>query len=372
MVGRPSYARRVPDASTLRAHFPVFERVAYLNAGTCGPLAAEALQRGADSALRAAEEGRSADYYPRLGEAREELRARYGELVGAQSPHDVAVTASTSEGMARVIAGLDLRPGDEIVTADDEHPGLLGPLSAARRLRGITVKVVPLRRIAAHIGRRTKLVACSHVHWATGELAPEDLAARPADVPLLLDGAQAAGAVPVDVAALRCDFYAAAGQKWLCGPVGLGLLWISPDWQERVMVHMPTYAHLSEPSAGLEARPWPDARAHDAFATSAEAYLAGVAAHDVLADAGWADVHARAAALAADLADQLAERGHEVAPRGRSTLVSWKAEDPDAVVAACAERGVAVRSFAGLPWVRASVGAWNDQSDLKRLLAAIA
>ncbi len=359
------------DASVIRAHFPVFEKVAYLNAGTCGPLAAAALQRGADSALSAAEDGRSGEYFGRLIEARDQLRAAYAGLLGAARPQDVAVTASTSEGMARVIAGLDLRPGDEIVTADDEHPGLLGPLSAARRLRGVTVKVVPLDEIAHHLGRRTKLVACSHVHWATGEVAPRDLAERPAGVPLLLDGAQGAGAVPTDVTALRCDFYAAAGQKWMCGPVGLGMLWISPEWQERLMVHMPTYLHLSEPAAGLDARPWPDARAHDAFATSAEAYLAGLAAHDVLADAGWDTVHDRAVTLAAGLADALTDRGREVARRGATTLVSWREDDPADVVARCAERDVVVRSFPGLPWVRASVGAWNDQTDLRRLLAAI-
>ncbi|WP_372788896.1 aminotransferase class V-fold PLP-dependent enzyme [Paraconexibacter sp.] len=355
----------------LRAHFPVLETTAYLNAGTCGPLPAAALQAGADSALAAAEEGRSTAYYERLVEARDGLRARYAERLGAAAPEDVAITSSTSEGMARVLTGLDLRSGDEIVTADDEHPGLLGPLSAARRLRGITVKVVPLRVIDQHIGRRTKLVACSHVHWATGELAPEGLANRPAGVPLLLDGAQGAGAVPVDVGTLRCDFYAAAGQKWLCGPIGLGMLWISPAWQERLMAHMPTYPHLADPSAGLDARPWPDARAHDAFATSAEALIAGRASHDVLADAGWDSVMSRAAGLASDLAGELADRGHTVAPRGHTTLVSWRSDDPAEMVERCARHRVIVRSFPGLPWVRASVGAWNDRGDIDRLLAAL-
>jgi len=361
----------VSTASSLRAHFPVLERIAYLNAGTCGPLPAEALQAGADSALRAAEEGRSMAYYERLFETRDRLRGAYGDLLGAPAAQ-VAVTSCTSEGMARVIAGLDLRPGDEIVTADDEHPGLLGPLSAARRLRGVTVKVVPLRRIAQHVGRRTRLVACSHVHWATGEIAPAELADRPPGVPLLLDGAQGAGAIGVDVADLRCDFYAAAGQKWLCGPVGLGMLWISPAWQERLMAHMPTYMHLSDPSAGLDARPWPDARAHDAFATSAEAFAAAVAAHDVFASAGWADVHERATRLAGELADELTDRGRTVAARGDTTLVSWREDDPSAVVDACAARDVVVRAFPGLPWVRASVGAWNDRSDLDRLLEVLA
>lgn len=361
----------MPSASSLRPHFPVLEQLAYLNAGTCGPVPAEALEAMAEAALMAAEQGRSTTYYERLLGARDELRARYAGLLGAAAPGHVAVTASTSEGMARVITGLDLRAGDEILTADDEHPGLLGPLAAARRLRGVTVKVVPLRRIHQHVGRRTKLVACSHVHWATGELAPAELADRPDGVPLLLDGAQGVGAVPVDVQALRCDFYAGAGQKWLCGPVGLGMLWISPAWHERLMVHTPTYPHLSVPAAGLDARPWPDARAHDGFAISAETYLAGLAAFDVLAAAGWDDVHARAADLAEELAGELTAAGRTVAPRDRTTLVSWHDDDPAAAVARCAERGVVVRAFPGLPWVRASVGAWSDRTDLRRLLAAI-
>jgi selenocysteine lyase/cysteine desulfurase len=361
----------VTSASALRSHFPVLERTAYLNSGTCGPVPAEAAHAGAEEALRALEDGRAEAYYGRLIDLRDRLRAAYATLLGAASTNDVAVTASTSEGMARVLAGLDLRAGDEIVTADDEHPGLLGPLSAARRLRGVTVKVVPLQKIAQNIGRRTRLVACSHVHWATGELAPAELADRPAGVPLLLDGAQGSGAVPVDVGELRCDFYAGAGQKWMCGPVGTGMLYVSPEWHERLMVPGPTYPHLADPAAGLDARPWPDARAHDAFATSAETYASALAAHDLLAGAGWADVHARAAGLAGELAEDLTRRGREVAPRGASTLVSWREDDPAAVVARCAERHVVVRSFPGLPWVRASVGAWNDTSDLRRLLTAL-
>ncbi len=137
------------------------------------------------------------------------------------------------------------------------------------------------------------------------------------------------------------------------------------------MAHMPTYTHLSDPGAGIDARPWPDARAHDAFATSAEALVAACAAHDVLADSGWESVIDRAAGLAAELASELEERGHDVAPRGDTTLVSWRSDDPASVVERCAEHRVVVRSFPGLPWVRASVGAWNDRSDLDRLLAVL-
>ena len=108
-------------------------------------------------------------------------------------------------------------PGDEVLTSDEEHPGLLRRWPP--RARGAaSPSAGAVRASSPRRGRaRTKLVACSHVSWITGEVVDcEALAATGA--PVLLDGAQGLGAVPVDVASLGCDFYAASGQKWLCGP----------------------------------------------------------------------------------------------------------------------------------------------------------
>src|SRR5690606_19839741 len=149
------------------------------------------------------------------------------------------------------------------VVAEQEHPGLLGPLTALVRRYGVVVRTAPLERIVEAVEPTTRLVACSHVRWIDGTVAPDGLRELANDVPVLLDGAQAAGAIPVDVAALGCAFYAAPGQKWLCGPVGTGMLWIAPAWQPRV-APMPTYENLAVPGAGLDAAPWDDARAHDA------------------------------------------------------------------------------------------------------------
>ena len=120
---------------------------------------------------------------------------------------DVALTTCTSEGIAQTIGGLGARShGDEILTSDEEHPGLLGALAAARELRGVAIREVPLPSIAEAVGPRTRLIACSHVGWVSGLLAPAELAE--VDVPVLLDGAQGVGAVEVDVRALGCDAYA--------------------------------------------------------------------------------------------------------------------------------------------------------------------
>lgn len=355
------------DAQALREQFPVCARLAYLNAGTCGPLPEAAVGAQTSVLEASARQGRAQAYYAQLRALATQRRAAFAALLHAE-PADVALTTSTSEGIVRVLAGLDLRPGDEVLTSDEEHPGLLGPLAAARAQRGVAVRAVPFDRLADEVSPATRLVACSHVSWVRGRLVP-DLSA--VDAPVLLDGAQGAGAVAVDVTALGCDFYAASGQKWLCGPVGTGLLWVSPAWSERLAATGPTYMNLADPDAGLDAVPAAGAVRHDAGAQSLEAHAASAAAFVVLATAGWDAVCERAATLADALVAALVDRGFEVAPRDRTTLVSWRDADPPATKARCAQAGVVIRDLPGTGLLRASVGAWNDESDLERLLAAL-
>ncbi|MDX6639799.1 MAG: L-cysteine/cystine lyase [Solirubrobacteraceae bacterium] len=358
------------DAEALRAEFPVCAHRAYLNAGTCGPVPRASLAALRDVADHAIAEGRGSGYYERLIEVRDRLRAAYAGVLGAVAS-DVAITTSTSDGIARVLLGLDLAAGDEILIAEHEHPGLIGPLIAARERVGVTVREVALADLPGSVGPATRLIACSHVAWTTGEVLG-DLGGLPEDLPVLLDGAQGAGAMAIDVGRLGCAFYAGSGQKWMCGPVGTGMLWVSPAWRDRLAAASPTYMNLEEPALGMATRVWSDARAHDMTAISLETVAPALAAHDTLAAFGWENVHARGRELAAQAAAALAEAGREVAPRGPSTLVSWRSDDPAAEAARLVEAGVLVRSFAGLPYVRASIGAWNDESDLQRLVSAAA
>jgi selenocysteine lyase/cysteine desulfurase len=355
------------DAARLRAEFPVFERVAYLNAGTCGPLPA-ASRRALDEVVDLAEvDGRRAAYHDRFLVLRDRQREAYAALLGAH-PDDVALTTSTSDGVARVLAGLRLGEGDEILTADAEHPGLLGPLLGARERHGVAIRVAPLAELPEHVTERTRLVACSHVGWVAGDVAPR----IDAGVPVLLDGAQGVGAVPVDVRALGCAFYAGSGQKWLCGPIGTGMLYVAPEWRERLRPLGYAYVNYEDATRALDAAALhPTARRFDTSALPPELSAAALAAVDVLAGFGWDRVHARGRALAAALAGRLAEAGRTVAPRGDTTLVAWEDADPRAAQDRLAAAGVAVRFLPGTPYLRASVGAWNDERDLDRLLAAL-
>jgi L-cysteine/cystine lyase len=356
------------DVSSLRAQFPVLKQLAYLNAGTDGPLPAAAARAAARELQREAEDGRGPAHFARRSELSGELRAAYAAALGCE-PGELALSTCTSEGIAQVIGGLELAQDDEILSSDEEHPGLLGALAAARELKGVAVRTVGLSDIADAIGPRTRLVACSHVGWMSGRVAPEGLAH--VEVPVLLDGAQGVGAMPVDVATLGCDAYAGAGQKWLCGPDGTGMLYVSEELRGRLRIERRGYPNLADPDAGLDARLHEDARSLDSQLLSAETLACALAAVGVLQDAGWQAVHERARGLAARLAELLGEHGRTVAPRGDSTLVSFESPDPAHERERLLDRGVILRNIPGTPWLRASVGAWNDEDDLDRLLVAL-
>ncbi len=356
------------DPAALRAEFPVLQRVAYLNAGTDGPLAAAAVKFAQAELEAELTEGRTTAHFERRFELQAALRAGYARVLGA-AVEDVALTTSTSEGIGAVMAGMDLGPGDEIVSSDEEHPGVLGPLKAARE-RGATIRLVPFGELASAVTATTTLVVCSHVGWVSGEVAPAELAEL--DVPVILDGAQGSGAVPVDVNALNCAAYAAAGQKWLCGADGTGMLYVSPRRRERIRPIAPSYVSFEDTTRQLESPYKPDARRYDTPSLSREAAALTLGALEVLERHGFDAVLARGREQAADLARRLEETGHTVAPRGDTTLVAWEDTDPEGTRDRLRDAGIVVRNLPGRPLLRASVGAWNDESDLERLLAALA
>ncbi len=365
----------MPEPSAFRAQFPVFERLSYLNAGTEGPVptqAAEAARARIEYEARAGRCGRP--YFEDVIKLAASLRAAYSRVLGCAA-EEVALTGSTTDGVNTVLAGLDLRPGQEILTTDEEHPGLLAPLGLARRRHGVRVRAVPFDRVAAEVSGQTRLVACSHVSWVSGRVVDvEALSESPA--PVLLDAAQALGAIPVEVSSLGCDFYAASGQKWLCGPEGSGCLFVAPRRLEELAIPWPGYGSLADPEHALELEPAAGAARFDHGFPSGLRSTWALASMQVLEEAGWDWVHARAAALAERLSELLRARGLEVLERSRSTLVTWKAataRDPTDEVQRLAAAGLVVRSiplFGGL--LRASIGAWSDEPELERLAAVAA
>jgi L-cysteine/cystine lyase len=356
------------DAAEVRREFPVLERVAYMNAGTDGPVPRRGYE-AAEARLRLElEGGRSgAQYFERLKAIGQSMRERAAGLLGCEVS-EVALTRSTTDGVDTVMSAIrDIGPGDEVLTTDEEHPGLLAPLELARRHAGFDVRFVPFAEIAGEISPRTKLVACSHISWVNGLVVDtEALAASHARV--LLDGAQGLGAVPLDMRALGCDFYAASGQKWMCGPDGSGYLYVRGDLCGELDPPWPSFASLADASKPSELIPHEGARRFDMGVAPGPSTSWALAAAEVLIEPGFDSVAARAADMAERLVGLLSERGYEVAPRGRTTLVAWHSDDPEADVQRLADRGVIVRYLPGRGLVRASIGAWTNEDDLERLV----
>jgi selenocysteine lyase/cysteine desulfurase len=350
----------------LRAQFPVFERLAYLNAGSNGPVPRQALAAVSESVRRQVEEGRGdRAHFEENAERIVVLRERIAGLLGCRLD-ELALTGSTTDGVNAALLALELGPGDEVLTSGEEHPGVLAPLAALRERRGVSVRMAPFADLPGEVRPETRLVACSHVSWHTGAVV-DAAALAETDALVLLDGAQGLGAVPADVAELGCDFYAASGQKWLCGPNGLGYLYVPPELAAELMPPWPNYGVLADSTAPFELELHPDARRFSIGFPAPHQVEWALAALDVLEAPGLGAATARAQELAAGLAERLGER---VAPRGRSTLVSWRDPDPEAAVARLRADGFVVRHLPGTPYVRASVGAWNSEEEVERLAAA--
>ena len=358
-----SSPHRAPaDFDKARARFPVLEQIAYLNAGTFGPLSRSTVEAVQAEITHDSVAGRSGmPHFERVLALRETVRASLASLVGVE-PESVTLTSSTTDGCNIVLAGLDLQPGDEVITTTEEHFGLLGPLHAS----GAHVVVTPPDpdAIIAAVTPRTKLLALSQVLWTTGRVLPVCELREATGIPVLVDGAQSVGAVPVSATGM--DFLTISGQKWLCGPDSTGGLVVADP--ERLRVAAPSsFAQTGyEPDGAFRARS--GAARFDPNWISA-ATLAGLRAA-IVGRPGWAFDHAFA--VADRFRDRLGGIVEVVTPVDRSTLVAFRVErDPAEVVAELLESGVHVREIPGSGLIRVSCGWWTSDGDLDRLIAAL-
>lgn len=359
------------ELAEIRAQLPVLGRLAYLNAGTMGPLPRRSADALARWTIRTAEEGRSGrTLFDEILAMRERVREEVGRLVHAP-PGTIALTSASTDGCNIVLTGLGLGPGDEVVTTDSEHPGLFGGLVAS----GATVRIAEIRErpaaealalLDAQVSERTRLIALSHVSWLTGAILPiRELAGR--GIPVLVDGAQGAGAIPVDVIELGCDFYTVSAQKWLLGPEATGALYVQRERIEEVRMTFPSYMSWQHP----DYVPRPDAARFDPGWIPTGS-LAGLLESLAFVDEVGEGRFSRARAMSDRCRDLLVERGVDVVTEpGQATLVSFRADEPEALVARLTEAGVVVRDLPATGLVRASCGFWTSEEDVDRLVSGI-
>jgi L-cysteine/cystine lyase len=384
----------MPDAEKLaavRAALPSLGAGIQLNTGSVGPLPAEAAAAMAELATYERDIGR-ADfaYYQELLQRIDEARAGVAAVIGADIG-EVALTHATTDGMNLGTWSVDWSRGDVAVTTTHEHAGGLGPLYALRDRLGVDLRFADFdggaseAEVLAALDRAivpgTRLVSFSHVLWTSGMVLPvEEIAAfaHERGAVVLVDGAQAIGAIPVRVPELGVEMYSLPAQKWLLGPEGMGAFWVRRDYIETAR---PTFGgHFSMESYDSRGsyRPFADAQRFEVSPFN-RPNVVGMAR-----SIGWLTmfvgldfVYRRGAAMARWAADRLAEiPGVTVlTPRDRmATLVSFRiAGWPiEAALEELAARAFAIaRTVPLVDALRISVGFWATEDELERFLDGV-
>ncbi|WP_165423245.1 aminotransferase class V-fold PLP-dependent enzyme [Ktedonosporobacter rubrisoli] len=224
----------------IRQEMPATTDSVYLNTGTFGPLPKCVIQAIQNYLERELREGRLGKGFENISAAYSDARASIARLLHA-SENEIALTDNTGEGLNIISYGFDWHKGDEVITTNHEHISALAPLYQIRDRYGIVIRTADLgpaadRPVVEAIGElitpRTRLISLSHVTWTTGAVLDIQAVGRlghEKGIPVVIDGAQSAGAVPINVKELEVDFYAIPMQKWLCGPDGTGALYTSQD-----------------------------------------------------------------------------------------------------------------------------------------------
>ena len=309
-----------PDA------FPVLRKWHFFNhAGVC-PLprvAADALRQYADEASAGAY--LDTTWYPRLAR----LRAVLARMINA-TPGEIALLKNTSEGLATVAAGLDFAPGDRIITTAVEYSSNMYPWMDLAHRRGVELVVVPAHTrpdgtivvneadIETELAKpRTKLLAISHVQFATGQrmdVLRLGRACHSHGVLFCLDAIQTVGVLPVDVVAAHVDFLAADGHKWLLGPEGAGFLYVRRGVMDRLRPPMLGWNSVRNPFAfgTYDLTPKPDASRYECGTLTVPAFLSLLASAELLSHVGVDFISARLKLLTDRLAAGLLDKGYTV------------------------------------------------------------
>jgi selenocysteine lyase/cysteine desulfurase len=217
--------------------FTVDRNVVNLNNGTIQP----SLRVVEDAMRRHYEFSANAGWYTTnyFSKEVEQVRRRLAAHAGCDT-EELAITRCGSESGEIAIMGIDLKPGDEVVTTDQDYPRFLNSWKQRQQREGIVLKPVDLppppvpldefyNRLVAAVTPKTKVIMVCHMtHW-TAQMAPMKRIAemaRPRGIQVIVDGAHGFMHVPLNVRDLDCDYYIASLHKWTMAPPGNGFLYV--------------------------------------------------------------------------------------------------------------------------------------------------
>ena len=378
---RRSFARLAPALGVASLLFGVWYALGalsqvYLNHAAVAPLvrpAAEAMKRLAEDALHY-----GSLHYQQWDETFDGLRRAASRLVNG-SPEEIALMKNTSEGIATIAIGLDWRAGDRIVAFREEFPANQYPW---RRLetKGVTVEWLsvtdPLDRID-DAAKGARLLSISFVQYLTGYRANLEAIGeicRRRGVIYFVDAIQGMGAFPLDVRAANIDALAADGHKWMLGPEGCGILYISRKLQEQVepvefgWTNVAGYNDYGSREMTLRG----DAGRYECGTLNTIGCHGLRASIEFLLEVGVERIGPAVQALGDRIDEGVRKKGYEVAsertPATGAGIVSFRkpGTDPVAIVARLKENGVAAAARAG--WVRASPHFYISPEEIERFL----
>ena len=381
------------DVGKLREQIPTTRRMTYLNTGWAGPSPVSVVDAISRRLEYESYNGPTSVEVLDSGEAIDlAAREAVAGLIGA-SAGEILLTSSTTDGINTVMTGLPWREGDEIVTCNLEHSSILLPSYQQQRLRGVKVKVLVLapgeshesilNKVEGALTDRTRMVFFSHVEYSTGLRMPVEAIRKLTagrGIWMLIDGAQGAGHVSVDVGEIGCDFYAMPGQKWLLGPDGTGALYV-----RRSMIPLVEPVRVSgkwvtsyDHDGGVD----PDADNIDKFivGTSSAPLRAGfVEGIKFVHEVGIAAIEERATGLAAMLKERLSAMPHVdvLSPMdgaGRSGLTTFTiaGRDPEETARRLWDtRRIVIRDVKYPACLRASLDFFNTEDEVELLADAV-
>ncbi len=377
--------------AAVRAALPSLAAAIQLNTGSVGPMPADAAAAMAEIEAYERDVGRAQlEYFLDTLQRIDEARAAVAAVVGGDLD-EVALTHATTDGLNLATWSLDWRAGDRAVTTTHEHAGALGPLYALRDRLGIELGFADFDGDASDddilaafdraIGPGARLVTVSHVLWTTGTIMPVARVAALAEergAVVLVDGAQAAGAIPVAVRDLGAQMYSVPAQKWLLGPEGLGALWLAREFLPEARSTFFSYLSWASYDSRGAYQPQPDARRFQ-VSNFHRPSIVGMAR-----SIGWLTmfvglefVHRRVAEMAGRAHDALSEiSGVTVlTPRDRMAgLVTFRIAGWDAKAALdelAARTHAIARTVPPLDAIRISLGFWATVEEVDRFVDGV-
>ncbi len=314
------------------------------------------------------------------------LRRRIGAFAGG-SGDEIALLRNTGDGATIVAQGLDLQPGDEIITAANEFGSNAYPWLVLRE-RGVIVRLLDAPRermtpdvLRAAISARTKLVAVSWVTFDDGyrhDLTALAEVAHAAGALFVVDAIQGLGAFPLDVRQVPIDALYAGGAKWLMGLQGVGFLWLRASLLDRVALRLPGWRSVEDIWNFLDydQPPAPNASRFEGGTPNIIGALSLATSMDVLAGAGVDRIGAHVLALTDRLCEGAAARGYTIdGDRSREDVKSGIVRirrdgvDPIAVGKRVGAAGMCVTYRAS--GIRVSPHGYNTADEIDALLAEL-